>query len=47
GVLVSLLVLQRLLELPLAVLRIFGLEERFGFNRMTPALFLADLGRGL
>jgi STE24 endopeptidase len=40
------LILQ-LFHLPLAAWRTFGLEARFGFNRTTPALFLADLARGL
>jgi STE24 endopeptidase len=35
------------IDLPLAWYRQFGLEKRFGFNRMTPALFVADLGRGV
>jgi len=33
-------------DLPLAAYRQFGLEKRFGFNRMTPGLFLADLAKG-
>ncbi|MBI3372282.1 MAG: M48 family metallopeptidase [Betaproteobacteria bacterium] len=33
------------LDLPLAVYRTFVVEARFGFNRLTPALFLADLAR--
>ncbi len=37
----------QLVNLPLSVWRTFGLEARFGFNRTTPALFLADLGKGL
>lgn len=32
-------------ELPLTAWRIFRIETRFGFNRMTPAMFLADLGK--
>jgi STE24 endopeptidase len=32
-----------LIDLPFAWWRQFRLEERFGFNRMTPGLFLADL----
>jgi STE24 endopeptidase len=32
-----------LLRLPFAAWRIFVLETKFGFNRMTPALFVADL----
>lgn len=35
------------LDLPLAWYRQFRLEQRFGFNRMTLALWLADLGKGL
>lgn len=33
--------------LPLSLWRTFRIEARFGFNRMTPALFLADLAKGL
>jgi STE24 endopeptidase len=39
----SALFLAELLMLPFAVYRTFVLEERFGFNRTTPAVFLADL----
>ncbi|MCS6945276.1 MAG: M48 family metallopeptidase [Sutterellaceae bacterium] len=34
-----------LLDLPLSWYRQFHLEQRFGFNRMTPALFVADLAK--
>ncbi|MCZ2439849.1 MAG: M48 family metallopeptidase [Burkholderiales bacterium] len=34
-----------LLELPLEAYGTFVLEQRFGFNRVTPALFVADLLR--
>jgi STE24 endopeptidase len=34
-------------NLPLSLWRTFRLEARFGFNRTSPMLFLADLGRGL
>jgi STE24 endopeptidase len=34
------------IDLPLAWYRQFRLEEHFGFNRMTPALFLADRLKG-
>jgi STE24 endopeptidase len=37
----------QLVNLPLAAWRTFGLEARFGFNRTTPALFVADLARSL
>jgi STE24 endopeptidase len=35
------------INLPLSLWRTFRLEARFGFNRTTPTLYLADLGRGL
>ncbi|MGQ0654954.1 MAG: M48 family metallopeptidase [Betaproteobacteria bacterium] len=41
--LVTLFLVQGLVGLPLAVVRTFGVEARFGFNRMTPRLFVADL----
>jgi STE24 endopeptidase len=37
----------QLITLPLSVWRTFVLEARFGFNRTTPMLFLADLAKGL
>ncbi|MHC4163505.1 MAG: M48 family metallopeptidase, partial [Planctomycetota bacterium] len=39
----SALFLAELCLLPFAIYRTFVLEERFGFNRTTPALFLSDL----
>ncbi len=33
--------------LPLSLLRTFRVEARFGFNRTTPKIFLADLGKGI
>jgi STE24 endopeptidase len=39
----SVIVLQALVGLPLALYRTFVIEERFGFNRMTLGLFLSDL----
>ncbi|MBI2306564.1 MAG: M48 family metallopeptidase [Rhodocyclales bacterium] len=33
-------------DVPLAAWRQFVIEERFGFNRMTPALFASDLAKG-
>jgi STE24 endopeptidase len=35
-----------LAALPFDAWRTFGVESRFGFNRMTPALFVTDLVRG-
>jgi STE24 endopeptidase len=43
---VSVVALTSLLELPLTLYRIFVLEERFGFNRMTLKLFAVDLLKG-
>jgi len=36
-----------MISLPLSLWSTFKLEARFGFNRTTVALFLADLGKGL
>jgi STE24 endopeptidase len=33
------------IELPLNLYRVFGVETRFGFNKMTPAMFFADLAK--
>jgi STE24 endopeptidase len=35
------------LNLPFSLYRTFKLEARFGFNRVSPALFMADLAKGL
>ena len=43
--LISLGVLSGLIDLPLSLYRQFNLEARFGFNRMTPKLFITDLLR--
>jgi STE24 endopeptidase len=42
---VSVVLLLSLLELPLSAYRTFVIEARFGFNRMTLALYLADLAK--
>jgi len=45
-VLIGLLsVITTLVELPLGLYRTFRVEERFGFNKMTPALYLIDLAK--
>ena len=46
-VIASVALITRLVSLPLTLWRTFGLEARFGFNRTTVALYLADLGRSL
>lgn len=40
-------VLQAAVSLPLTLYRIFGVEERFGFNKMTWRLFLADAAKAV
>jgi STE24 endopeptidase len=35
------------LQLPFTIYRQFKLEAKFGFNRMTPALFITDTAKGL
>jgi STE24 endopeptidase len=49
GVLVILSVLfaSALIDLPLSIWRTFKIEARFGFNRMTWALFVSDLLKGM
>jgi len=41
----SVVLLLSLLDLPFSAYRTFVVEERFGFNRIAPALFLADLAK--
>ena len=43
--LIGLGLLSGIIDLPVSIYRQFGLEARFGFNRMTPALFITDLLR--
>jgi len=45
ALIVSVVVLLSLAELPLVLYRTFVVEARFGFNRMTPALFAIDLAK--
>jgi len=47
AVIASVALISYLVNLPFSVWRTFGLEARFGFNRTTPAVFVADLGKGL
>jgi STE24 endopeptidase len=47
GVVLSTFLLVSLISLPLSVWRTFGVEARFGFNRTTVGLFIADLFKGL
>ena len=43
----SVFLVSGLITLPLSVWSTFKLEARFGFNRTTPALFVADLAKNL
>ncbi len=36
-----------IISLPFKIYSTFGIEEKFGFNKTTPATFIADLGKGL
>lgn len=46
AVILSVLLLSSLAELPLSAYSTFVIEERFGFNRSTVGLFIADLLKG-
>jgi STE24 endopeptidase len=43
GFITSVIAISAILDLPVQAYFIFGLEERFGFNRMTARLFVTDL----
>ncbi len=45
ALLASIGVLGWIVDLPFGLYRIFVIEKRFGFNRLTPALFVADTAR--
>jgi STE24 endopeptidase len=47
AVVLSTLLAMSAIGLPLSIYRTFGIEARFGFNRMTAGLFIADLFKGL
>ena len=47
ALILTVLLLRGALGLPLSLYRIFVIEERFGFNRMTLRLFVTDLLKGL
>jgi STE24 endopeptidase len=47
ALILTVFLLKGVLGLPLNLVRIFVIEERFGFNRMTLRLFLVDLVKGL
>ena len=45
ALLFSLFLLQAIIGLPLSLYRTFGIEQRFGFNRMTWRLYVSDLAK--
>jgi STE24 endopeptidase len=45
ALIVSVAAITGLVDLPFSIYRTFVIEARFGFNRMTPALFVADLAK--
>ena len=47
AIIVSVLLLGSLLEMPFGLYRTFVIEARYGFNKMTLALYLADAMKGL
>ncbi|MEM9056912.1 MAG: M48 family metallopeptidase [Pseudomonadota bacterium] len=47
AVIMSALLLMTVLALPASLYRTFGIEERFGFNKTTPGLFVSDTLKGL
>ena len=47
AIIVSVLLLSSLLEIPFGLYRTFVIEARYGFNKMTLSLYLADAVKGL
>jgi STE24 endopeptidase len=47
ALIVAVAIVSGAVSLPFSYHRTFGIEAKFGFNRTTRALWLADLGRGL
>ncbi|TMH49140.1 MAG: M48 family metallopeptidase [Betaproteobacteria bacterium] len=45
ALIVSVVLVSSALDLPFGLYRTFVIEARFGFNRMSPALFIADLAK--
>ncbi len=43
AVIISAMLLSSLIDLPLSLYKIFIIDERFGFNKMTPNIFIQDL----
>ena len=47
AVILTVLLLSSLLEMPFSLYRTFVIEVRYGFNKMTLAMYLADAAKGL
>jgi len=47
ALIIAIVALRSVIGLPLALYRIFVIEERFGFNRMTLRLFIVDVVKGI
>jgi len=47
ALILSVAVITGLVDLPFSVYRTFVIEAKYGFNRMTPALFVADLAKSI
>ena len=45
ALILSMTLLTGMIDMPFALYRTFGIEARFGFNRMTPALYLVDMAK--
>lgn len=43
----ALMIISSIIEMPMSLYTTFNLEERFGFNKTTPATFVMDLLKGL
>jgi len=46
-IVITVLILLQVVELPVELWRTFGVEARFGFNRVSPRLFMVDFGKRL
>ncbi len=47
AIITAVMLLSSLLELPFSLYRTFGIEARFGFNKMTPGLYFRDALKSL
>jgi STE24 endopeptidase len=47
AVMISFMLISTIIELPASIYRTFYIETRFGFNRTTPSLFIADIFKSL